>query len=213
MKFILFFLLLAPGTLCAQTRIHPCYSPSGTPTSCQDVGIDTPLPVTQVAPAARSGYRVATVSYAGYASMTDMACIYGSATRTVRVWFVNIGGHANATNQLDVLAIKRSTANSGGTPTTIAGTPMDSNFPAATATYTQYASAPSTGTAVGNVAAVQVSLNASGGSGPSQSTMDFTARARPIVLRGTSQGLCFNANGTSAPNGMALSADLEWSEE
>jgi hypothetical protein len=153
----------------------------------------------------------------GYALATDVFAIKGSATKTVKIWLIAINGQATGNDQIDLILVKRSTANSGGTPTTISAVPMDSANPAATAALVKYGAAPTLGTIVpGEVRDTQLSLPSVGLLAFSSSTViwEFGTRGgQPLTLNGANEVLALNFQGVSPPAGMNLSVTIEWTEE
>jgi hypothetical protein len=115
----------------------------------------------------------------------------------------------------NVLLVKRSSANSGGTSAAATAVPNDSTNPAATATVLNYTANPTAlGTAVGTVRAARIFIPTSG-----TDTSDFVNEwdfgniiGQAIVLRGTSQVLAINLNATTVTGG-TWTCYVEWSEE
>ncbi len=157
-------------------------------------------------------YSASVSGFAPAASATDIMAIYGSGTKTIKITHIEIVGNTSAGAFQNVLAIKRSTTNTGGTPTTVTAVPHDSNDAGATATVQTYAANPSPlGTTVGNLRTSRMWIGLS--SQTNALAWDFTNRAaKPIYLRGTGEGLCINFGGSTVatPN---FSIIIEWSEE
>jgi hypothetical protein len=65
-------------------------------------------------------------SCTGYASPTDFFSVAGSSTKTIKIINIRLSGYATGNNNVPVALVKRSTANTGGTPTSITKTPWDS---------------------------------------------------------------------------------------
>jgi len=171
----------------------------------------------------KSTYTASVTNYIPYANATDVVCISGSATKTIRIYRVHISGTANPANttntNYDIFLIKRSTLNTGDTPTAVASIPHDSANPAATAAVTRYSSLPVLGTAVGTVRqeSLFVSTGSKGGDNPVQPgsfvDMEFATHPnlQPIVLRGVNESLCLNFNGISILANLEI--DIMWTEE
>ena len=146
---------------------------------------------------------------------TDIAELYGSASKTLYVKrvLVNLAINSNGTFPPRVFLVKRSTANSGGTSATPAVVPLDST----TSTYgvvKSYTANPTTGTSVGVVASALLGTSYLSVNGTTQPTVlyECTPSCPPIVLRGTGEGLCVNFNGTKPDGGTpAVSVTYEWS--
>ena len=86
------------------------------------------------------------------AAATDIFTIIGSATKTIRISRIQFSGRATAAAACDVSIVKRSTADTGGTPGTVPTiVPLDSTDAAATAVCATYTAVPTLGTAVGAI--------------------------------------------------------------
>lgn len=150
------------------------------------------------------------------ATATDIACITGSATKVIRVQAIRVVGTGTAIT-IPVVITKHVSANTGGTATT--GTalpvpyPVDSTFPAATATTTAYTANPTIpDTSPGLIDAQFLPLAATTTSTAGNLTFSYLDRlymATP-VLRGVAQQLCVNLNGTSPT--ASLTVSFRWTE-
>jgi hypothetical protein len=160
-------------------------------------------------------YSAALIAYAPYATPQDIVGIVGSASKQVRVLRFAVSGRATSANQLDVQLVKRSTADTGGTPTAVTAVAHDSNDAAATAAVSSFAAAPTAGTLVGAIRAQQINLSAAGSGGAAVPVeFDFgTCNDKSIVLNAASEGLYLNLNGAAMPGGTVLNVFVEWSEE
>lgn len=174
-------------------------------------------PGTTGVPSVNSEGTKATYSVAGLvtppATPTDMVILNGSGTKTVRVLRVEVSLTGTAAGIADVILIKRSTANSGGTATTPNVVPHDSSDAAGTAVVQQYSANPAgVGTVVGNVRAAKMGISAADVT--DTIIWDFTKNNdKGIVLRGTAQGLAINLNGDALITGEVLAYSITWSEE
>jgi len=146
------------------------------------------------------------------ATPTDFWMLIGSATKTVRVLRITISGFATAAITEDIYLIRRSTASTGGTPTTPTIAQHDSNDSPATAVLSHFAANPTLGTTAGILRAAKLNLGATGAAGKIE--WDFTTRnSKGIVLRGIAQSLNLNWNGAAVPAGCLLNIDVEFTEE
>lgn len=144
---------------------------------------------------------------------TDIFCISGSATKTVRVLRMSIGATATAAAVGDIILVKRSTANTAGTSTAPAVVANDSTNPAGTAVALAYTANPTTGTLVGNVRTRKLAFGTIAGS--VIDSVDFTwtvGGEQALVLRGVAQAACLNYNGQTM-TGNAVNIGFMWSEE
>lgn len=149
------------------------------------------------------------------ASATDIWTITGSATKTIKITRIVIGGRATAVANADIVLVKRSAADTGGTSTAPTAVPYDSLQGAATATLAAYTANPTTGTLVGNLGVYQYALgNLTTGVGHDELTLDFGGRAgsKPIILRGAAEQFGINLAGVSY-SGNLWDITVEWTEE
>lgn len=157
-------------------------------------------------------YSASAVGIASAASTpTDVFTITGSATKNVRVHNIVLTGTFTTTAAVrDILLIKRSTANSGGTSTTPTGIALDSNYAASTAVVRAYTVNPaSLGTAVGTVRVRRIGVPLTTAATIDVAEFAFTV---PLTLRGVSQVLAINFGATGSASIM-FSAYAEWSED
>lgn len=170
--------------------------------------------VLTVTPRVRPTYS-AGFDHAGYATPQDLVSLCGSATKIVKVTRVQVNGQATSATQVDIVLLRRSTADAGGTPTAITPVSWDSADSAATATVTSYAAAPTPGALVGTILDMQVNWTAPGGGQP---PMIWGLNAgelndKAIVLRGTAACIAINFQGVAFPAGGKMSGTFEWTEE
>jgi hypothetical protein len=160
------------------------------------------------------------LGYSAYATPTDLACVWGSATTTVRVTNMTILIGSTSAVLQNIYFIKRKTADSGGTPTSLTGIPVDSADPAPTGTVITYGAAPTTGMAVGtiedNIGSSAVLTDAPTSFTPyflneSNNMANGVSHFKPINLHGTNEGVCINYNGASLTSG--FSAELKFETE
>ena len=208
-KFLLFLLLLSTPAIAQNNPRNPCYYIGQT--SCNPVSTTTPFPVS-----ATGGptYSTGIALYAGYANPTDFLSIQGSATKTIKITNIRVSGNATANNQVDIGLLKRSTANTSGTPTVATLTPWDSLSSAATATVVTYGAAPTLGTLVGPLCACQVEIPAKAGVGGGVLEWQFNRNGESaIILRGINEMVVLNAYGVTFPAGTVLNLTVEWVEQ
>lgn len=153
------------------------------------------------------------------ASATDLFTITGSATKTVKILEIRITATQPTAAFQDILLIKRSTDNTGGTSTSPTRVPHDSTNPAATATINAYTANPALGVAVGTIRSSKLMINAAVPSNAATSTaqipllFDFGNRpGQALTLRGTSEVLAVNLNGQTIVTS-SFDIYVEWTEE
>jgi hypothetical protein len=211
--------VIPTGTAAGEPQMGQVYDPAKTPsfaaTSMQVVALDPTGAQMSNGEGRKATYSAATVAYAPYATPQDIVGIVGSASKRVRVLRFAVSGRATAANQLDVQLVKRSTADTGGTPSVLAAVSHDSNDLAATAAVTSYGAAPTGGTLLGAIRAQQINLSAAGSGGAAVPVeFDFgTVNDKSIVLNAAAEGLYLNLNGAAMPAGTVLNVFVEWSEE
>lgn len=149
------------------------------------------------------------------ASPTDICTLTGSATRTIRIRRVILGGIATAVSSFPIALVKRSAANTGGS--IAAGTEVgyDSQLGTASAVAVSYTANPAAlGTSVGVLADPMVTFNnaTTGISGGSFTEYKFGELGGPVVLRGTGQVFAVNGNAVTITGGL-LSCTIEWTED
>jgi len=145
-----------------------------------------------------------------------MLTLCGSATKTIRVGYVQAGGDATAASIWDVYLYQRTTANTGGTATNPTANKHDSNDAAASATLTLYTANPSAlGTGVmfrgGHVLLASATNPAVT---PLWVTWQFgIENDKAVVLRGATQCLAISNNANAVPAGTSVYLTITWTEE
>lgn len=151
----------------------------------------------------------------GVAATTDILTLAGSATQTVRVLQVGLFvDTATAAAEYDVQLVRRSTAGTGGTATTVTGRPLDKNDAAATAVAKIYTVAPTAGTLVGLLWAKQAYVPVAPAIAASV-LFDFSALGKggkALILRGTTDVLAVNLNGATPANALSIDGYVVWTE-
>ena len=144
---------------------------------------------------------------------TDIFTIYGSSTKTIRITRIALTATQTTAAQRDVLLIKRSTANTGGTSTAVNAVPHDSTSSAATASVKSYTLNPTAlGTAVGTLRSRKVYIGTTTGNSDELIIEFGPINAQEIILRGTAEGLAINLN-SIASTGNLFDISIEWTEE
>lgn len=192
----------------------------------------TPAAPSYVAPvdaAGRTGgmatYVATTTGYTAYATPQDMLSIFGSATKTVAVTRFLLFANATAGALTNFQFIRRSAANSGGTPTALTIIKNDSGNAAATAAPVVYGAAPTPGASAGVFSYVSVTIaattaaptpigpmSASALNGPLGFSTALLDLRQPIILRGVAEGITLNFVGAALPTGFTANAFVEWVE-
>jgi hypothetical protein len=159
-----------------------------------------------------------TAKTATAAGTAPFFAICGSATKTVRVQQLVIGGTvATAAVYGDVELRKVSVATSAGTATALTAVPLDSSNAAATVNLLNFYTALATsGTNVGMIASQSAVFPITGTVAANEASLvfDWTNRqeSQAPVLRGTAQ--CVEASfGTTPANAPTLTVQVIWTEE
>lgn len=178
--------------------------------------------LTSIVDGTKRTYSAATGTFTIAANSTDVLTITGSATATVKVNKLSLSCTQTTGSYQDLFLVKRSTANSAGTSTTLASVPLDSNNVATTATVRSYTANPTLGTSLGNLRATKVAvataaLTSTGGNNSTNINLNEFAWAaenssQAFILRGVSQVLSLNFNGQTMA-GASCTGYIEYLEE
>ena len=177
-----------------------------------DVGTEGLLHVAALPAMRPASYRATTgaAGVASAASATDIFTISGNATNTILLTYLEITCTETTAGQVAVQLIRRSTADSAGTSTTITASQDDSTNAAPSSVVLSYTANPTLGTTVANVKSGIFGCMA-----PATATANdlfvFNGRQKPLVLRGTAQQLTVNLNGATVTSG-TFRITVEWLE-
>lgn len=168
-----------------------------------------------------SEHRKNTFRYAGnfspVATPTDVLLIQGSATKTLRIKRIALGGIATANGNMPVSLVRRSAAPTGGTLAAIAGGAHDAvNDGAATGVVSKFtANATSVGTAVATIGQGRVFfITTATGGPPAPLVWEFATRQdKAFILRGSSDYLAINLGGGALTAGAVLDFEIELEED
>ncbi len=164
----------------------------------------------------KAGYRYSINGISPVATPTDFILIKGSASATVRVRRIRVGGKANTGGQLSCLLIKRSAGPTvgGATLNAVTAAKLDSGDGNATAVVDYVSVANLTpGASAGQFAARRLYLNVAATGPTTEAAFEFGQFAKASILRGTSEYLCINFNGDTLPSGAAIDAEIETEED
>jgi len=167
------------------------------------------------------GYSV--VNFTPAANATDILTISGIDGMTINIREVTLSGASTANSSLHLYAVKRTSANSGGTNYTF----TNSNF-------TQGASSNDSADQIGSKAVIKAYAtnpttlgagiltygkanhffpNAATPTWVDEFVLDFNGeQCDPLVLRGANESLALNLSGQAIPAGLALTINLMWTE-
>jgi len=172
-----------------------------------------------LSPQSKATYSATSGAFTPPATPTDMSCIFGSASKTIRVLSCVVSGTQTTAGINMFFLVKRSTANTGGTSSTLTQVPLDANSAAGTATNVlSYTANPTLGSTVGNVRAERILCPALASvvAPVGIDLLGFSQNSlidQPVTLRGSTQGLCVNFNGAALPAGLSMAVEWVWIEE
>lgn len=157
-------------------------------------------------------YSATAVGLGPGAASTDFFTITGSASKTVKIISIIATATQNTAAAVDVLLIKRSTDNTGGTSTTLTNIPYDSTNSASTAVVRSYTVNPTLGTTVGTIYTEKLFIPTTTGD-PGQIRLMFSENKQtPIILRGVNEVLSLNLNANGLA-GDSWDITVVWTEE
>jgi hypothetical protein len=167
-----------------------------------------------------SEHRKATFRYAGtftpVATPTDAIIIQGSATRTLRIKHIMLGGLATTAGLMNATLIRRSTADAtAGVLTAVTPGKMDTADAAPTGVVSTVGTANFTtlGTTAGNLGQVRLWLPLVTGT-PAPLTWAFATRQdKALILRGVLDFVAINFNGSAVPAGGVIDYEIEIEED
>jgi hypothetical protein len=156
------------------------------------------------------------------AATTDLLCLAGSATKTIKLQSIKISGSGTAIS-VPATLVKRTSADTGGTAASTTANPAnniskrDSSYPTATAVPIAYTANPtivdSTPTYIdsANLGVVATTVGLIAAPTVFNFGIDDNNLLQPPVLRGVAEQICVNLNATSAT--ALLSGSITWTEE
>lgn len=158
------------------------------------------------------------------ASATDIACIAGSATKTIRVTRLTITGTAGTLVTAPFTLVRRASVNTGGTAGTTTANwanniaKHDTTSANASATLISYAANPTINdTSPDYIRSAHLTIPVTS-AGTVTNPIDWAfgdngiGQNNQLVLRGAAQQLCVNLNAVSVASGL-LHLSIEWTEE
>lgn len=165
---------------------------------------------TTISPATTATYMSSDALFTPAASATDIWTMAGSSTKTVKVLQLSIAYTGNGAGAGTFFLLRRSSSNTGGTSSSTTPGKMDVNDGASTCTIKTYTANPSSlGTTAAQLACftmTPVAQTSSGIFAYTQANTDvqifnYSIIGQPLILRGTSDILTLNCNGTSPTGG------------
>lgn len=175
-----------------------------------DCGTDGNLHVSVLPDLSLKRYRASSKFAAS--STTDNWRISGNASNLVIVTKLSVTCTETTAGQVSVQLIKRSTAGSGGTATSVTAVPLDSNKAAASSVVNSYTgTGPTVGTPVADIDDAQFGCMGAATATPNDIYIPAISPGAPLaVLRTAAEGLALNFGG--AITGGNLTVSVEWAE-
>lgn len=173
---------------------------------------------------ARQTYSAGFIGLVPAASATDIVCIAGSASKTIRVRDIVLSGSAGTLVTVPVSLIRRAAVNTGGTAAGTTANPAnaitkrDTNNGTAVAALVSYTANPTITDSAGTIfAASSVTLTVTSAGAVSVPLRfyfidDTSNLLQPPTLRGAAQQFCLNLTGVSVSSGL-LNGYITWTEE
>lgn len=144
-------------------------------------------------------------------STTDNAVIPGNGTNIVLVTGIYVSCTQTSSGIITLSIVKRSTADSGGTSSSMTTVPDDSAYAAASTTPKTYTgTGPTVGTPVGTLDSYQLGCLATSTSSPNDIYIMPGVQFSPIVLNSATQQVAVNFGG--AIGGGQLTVTFTWKE-
>lgn len=169
-----------------------------------------------------ASYSVTSIGIVPAAAPTDIFCLTGSATRTVRVKQVRVTGTAGTAINITTYLMKHTVANTGGTAASTEATGLptivqtDSSLAAVSATATAYTANP-TIDATRTFFSAQTMLlpvtSTAVTAAPALWLFDPPSSFAPPALRGIAQQLCVNYNAVTTPSSGVVSVNMIFTEQ
>jgi len=158
----------------------------------------------------RVTYRASSGSFSPAALATDIFTISGVASKTIMINKIIFSATQTTSGSFNVACIKRSTANTAGTATTMTAVPLDASDAAAGSTVQYYTANPTLGTTIGSVETVPIFCSTTA-TQPEKYEFDFGLKGKPIILNSAAQALSINLGGVTMTGG-ACFVTIEWTE-
>ena len=171
----------------------------------------------------KASYSAVALALPPAASATDIACIAGSATKTIIIRKIVISGSAGTLVTAPFTLLRHTSVDTAGTAATTTAnwantiSKRDTTDPAASATLISYSANPTINDASPTyIASAELTLPVtSAGTVTRPLIWDFDTPfsfVKGVVLRGASQQACINLNAVSVSSGL-LHVAIDWTEE
>lgn len=172
----------------------------------------------------KNTYNAVSIGLVPAASATDIFCITGSATKTIKVAGLTVYGVAGTLTSVPAVVLRRATVDSGGTAASTIANPAntigksDTSNPTATATLIAYTANPTINDASPTYirAGYITTPTVAAGTTPTNTPFTFGANlpqfTQQLTLRGAADQICLNLQAASITSGV-LNITVTWTEE
>lgn len=163
----------------------------------------------------RATYGAFITGFVPAATPTDVLAFGGSASKVIRIKSILIAGTATAASNIIVNLIRRSAANTGGSPVAVPAVSRDTSNDAALAAVSRFTANPSgLGAAVGAIDGGRLNLAPAANGSIDRLLFQYAWQMdQAFVLRGVNEFLAINLGGAAWPAGGALDISMAWTEE
>lgn len=167
-------------------------------------------------PSTPQTYMVSNPEFVVPATPTDMLVFSGSGTKTVKIRKIEMTAAETTAGNEQFFVLKRSTADTTGTPNAVTSVPVDSANGAATATFNYYTANPGAlGTSLGSLFNLKFQCPAIASTLQPQwrTIYEWIPGTQPITLRGTAESVVLNFAGAALPAGLKVQWTITYTEE
>lgn len=178
------------------------------------VSLDAPLPVAETA--LGHYYSVMSLAYAAYDTPTAFFTLACPAGKRLRVKDIRLMANASAATLMTFNFLVRSTANTGGTATTLTPVKRDSASPDPTAVAKLYSAAPTLGSLLKLLSSIKISVAASTAAPTAVAGISSANSAIvlwPDIVLNEGETLEINGDSAAKPAGFLAQVAAIWIEE
>lgn len=164
-------------------------------------------------------YKVSLSNQAVAATPTDILTITGSSTKTLRITKIVLAGGSTAAGSIQTAVIRRGALDTGGTATNPAIAARDThNATLLGGIVTLYSANPTLGSTAGAGAGTldtcRLFLNTATGASPDVCAFTYGINNDQLtVIRGATDQIAVNLQGSTLPAGTTIDIDVEYTEE
>lgn len=159
------------------------------------------------------GYRATITALVPASSATDIFTLVPTGgTKIVTITKVVVSCTQTTPGAIDLVFLKRSTADTAGTSSTPTIVKLDSQNPTSAASALAYTANPTAGTLVGNLSVYKLNCLGTSTASPEDLVIEnFGYLNQGVILRGTGEQFAINLNSQTVTGG-SFDIDIEWRE-